>query len=177
MQQREHDTHEYRENKAQADVVVDKLRYQQTAEQRAEKTEAHRDRQREFFAGASHAIDLGSGDCSAVDHQVRQPAQHDRRVDIRQGGRKRDRSSHGGRCLYSEKLEQRSDEDVDSGGEYIRSQECVPVGAAGLCEVVEESDELLEDNLELTGYNLESGNHENAYSRRRDQQHAAYDQR
>ena len=82
MQQCEQHADHNRQDKAEIDVVINQLGDQQSAEQRAEQTEAHRNQQRNLLECAADSPDAVSGNCTGEDDAVGEHAQHDRRVDI-----------------------------------------------------------------------------------------------
>ena len=70
MKQGEQNAHQHRQHIAQLHIVIDQLRYQQAAEQRAEQTEAHGNRQREFLQCAAHALQTVARDPAGEDHKI-----------------------------------------------------------------------------------------------------------
>ena len=70
MKQGEQNAHQHRQYVTQLHIVIDQLRYQQAAEQRAEQTEAHGNGQRELLQGLAHALQTVARDPAGEDHKI-----------------------------------------------------------------------------------------------------------
>ena len=70
VEQGEQDAHQHRQHVAQLHIVVDQLRHQQSAEQGAEKTEAHGNGQGEFLQGPAHALEAVARDTAGQNYQI-----------------------------------------------------------------------------------------------------------
>ena len=79
--------------------------------------------------------------------------------------------------MNAEQLEQGPHEDVNARSEHISPEERVLMGAAGLCEVVKEGDELFEQHLELPRNHFKLRYHEYPDNSRENKERPAHYQR
>ena len=168
---------DHRQHKAHGHIVINQLRHQQAAEQRAEQSEAHGQRQGEVLQGLACALCAVGHDAAHQDHAVGQAAQGDGGIHVGQRRGQRDGVSAGGDGLEAEQLEQRADKNIHASAENVRAQEFVAVGTVSLRHAVKQAHHRLQHHLELAGNGLEAGNDEQAQQQRRHQDDAHYHQR
>ena len=84
MQNREQNAHKHRQHEAQRNRVVHQFRHQQTAQQRAEKSEAHGDGQGKLFQREQDAASAIAGNAAGHDDAVGHQTHRNCRVDVRQ---------------------------------------------------------------------------------------------
>ena len=161
MEQGEQHAHHHGQNKTQSNIVIHQLRYQQSAEQRAEEPEAHGNGQGELFQRFSHALHAVARDAAGEDRQVGEGPQGNGGVDIGQGRGQGNGVAVDRNGLEPQKLKQRSYEYVGPGGKDISPQKAAAVRAAAPGHAAEQAHRLLQQHLESPRPVLELWNHEN----------------
>ena len=170
MQNREQNAHKHRQHEAQRNRVVHQFRHQQTAQQRAEKSEAHGDGQGKFFQREQDAASAIAGNAAGHDDAVGHQPHRNCRIDVRQRRRQGHRHSLRRHALNAQQFKERTNRDVHSRAEYVHAEEPVAVRAVRLRHIPEERNQCFQCALQLAGNELEVRNCENSQQRRHNQQ-------
>ena len=160
MQKSEQHSDKYGQDKAECEVIVNKLCDEHSGQQRAEESEAHRDGQREVFERAPHSPEPGPGDAAGQNDEIGKESQRDRGIDVRKRRRQRDR--HSARRLHgnAHQLEQRPHKDIDARRKDVCAEEAVAVRTVLPGKSVEKPDYGFDEKLEFSGDLLEFRNGE-----------------
>ena len=171
MHDRKQYSHDDRQHETQCHVIINKLGHEQSAEQRSEQTETHRDRQREVLEhlqAAFHPVAYESGsEYDSVGHY----SHRYRGIDIGDRCRKRYRHPFGRICLYSEQLKQCPEEYVQTGAEDVSSDKSRFVRTVCPRHIGEELDHLLYYRLKFARYIFKPRYHKYSYYDGRKQEH------
>ena len=163
VQERKQHADDDGKHKGERKVVVDEFGHEHAAQQRAKQTEAHGNGQRELLEGTKQSPALVRADAADEDEGVAEAPQRNRAVDVRKRCRQRNARPVCRLPRDADQLKQRSEKDIDARREDIRAQRVVAVRTVASCHAVEESDRLLQNELELPRNALELRNDEDAH--------------
>ena len=170
MHKREQHSDYHGQHETQRKVIIDEFGDQQSRQQRAEKTETHRNRQREILYRTAEPAEP----VVRHNHEIGQETERYRGVDVRKRRGKGQGIAAHRLHWYSDELEHRADENINARGEDVRAEEIVIVRAVLFGKTRKHPHYRFDEQLKFSGYGFEARNKENPDYRGKNQKHESH---